>query len=427
MKRFLVLLALALSFSCARFRAYFNTYYNARRIFREAEARYLREGFTPALRDEYNKVIEKSVVIIRYFPGTPYVDDALYMLGVSYLRLKDYDRARRRFRELLSVFPDSPLRSQTLMGLAEASLLEGRPEEARIILDTLTLRNRDERRQARRLRLLVAREEGDTRAFLNALVSLAREFPDAVSVDLFLEGIDQAIQEGFYDQAETLLDIFRKAYERTDRERLATLRFVDLLASRGDPRRALSVLEGMEVDERDTLWSPVAWRKARLLEEVGDLAQAEKILQGLALKRTVEGQKAALLLGKRALYAGKVEDARVWFNKALEGPNESMKQEARRWLAGLQRLEKVVADSTLSRETAWIRKAQIWAFDFGDQEQAWRFLDSLRAEREPASWDLPVLYLGALVAPDTLRPDLVAWLERRDSTGLYVSRLKKSR
>ncbi len=417
---FLVFLA---GVSCARFRAYFNTFYNARTIFQEAEARYLREGFSPTLRDQYNKVIEKCVVVIRYFPNTPYVDDALYMLGVSYLRLGDYDRSRRRFRELLGVFPDSPLREKALLGLAEAALLEGSPEVAREILDTLDFRDETSRRYARRLMLLAAREEGDTLGFLNALVALGREFPDAISVDLFLEGIDMAIQGGFFDQAETLLEIFRKEYARTSRERLATLRFVDLLASRGDPARALSVLENMGVDDRDTLWPAVAWRKARLLEAVGDSAGALKLYQGLALKRTEEGQKAALLLGERSLMTGAYRDARTWLTKVLDGPQESLKQKARRWLAGLGRLEKAMEDSTLPRDTLWVRQAQIWAFDFEKPEKAWVFLDSLRQVTSPETWPLPVLYLGTLVAPDRLKKTWMALLQTRDTTGLYSTRL----
>ncbi|MCF6192406.1 MAG: hypothetical protein L3J76_04655, partial [Candidatus Hydrothermae bacterium] len=57
-----------LALSCTTFRVYFNTYYNAHRLFVDAERRYQAEGFSPALRDQYNKVIEKSVVIVRYFP-----------------------------------------------------------------------------------------------------------------------------------------------------------------------------------------------------------------------------------------------------------------------------------------------------------------------------------------------------------------------
>jgi len=425
MKARLGWLVLFVGLSCAPFRVYFNTFYNAQTLFRQAEARYLREGFSPALRDQYNKVIEKCVVVIRYFPNTPYVDDALYMLGVSYLRLGDYDRSRRRFRELLALFPESPLRGKALLGLAEAALLEGSPEVAREILDTLDLRDAGSRRYARRLRLLVAREERDTLGFLTALVSLGREFPDAVSADLFLEGIDVAIQGGFYDHAETLLGIFRKEFARTSRERLATLRFVDLLASRGDPARALRVLEDMAVDERDTLWPAVAWRKARLLETVGDSAAALILYRALALKRTEEGQRAALLLGERSLMAEAYRDAETWLEKVMDGPQESLKQKARRWLAGLGRLKKAVGDSTLPRDARWVRQAQIWAFDFEKPEKAWMFLDSLRQVDAPEAWPLPVLYLGTLVVPDSLREAWVALLKARDTIGLYSTRLEQ--
>lgn len=423
-KWFSTLSGAAIFVSCSSFQAYFNTYYNAKRLFYQAERQYQTEGFSPALRDIYNKVIEKNVVIIRYFPNTPFVDDALYMLGVSYLRLSDYERAQRRFQELLDLYPKSPLQHRALLGMAEVALESGNPILAQTILDTLHLRTPNERRYAQRLKMLIAHRQGDTRTFLSSLIMLAQDVPQEITPDILLDAIDVAIQGGYYAEAEVLLGIFRKRFSKTPRERLATLRFVDLLDAQGRTAQALEILNSMAVEERDTLWPAVMWRKARLVEEMGDTAQAVKLLEALSLKPTEEGQRAALLLGERALQKGKFRDAQTWLMRVESGPLESLKKRAQQLLNGLQRLEAIRQDTTLPRFQHQIRKAQIWAFDFRDKQHAWSLLHDLAQEYPYQTWPLSALYLGVLVAPDsTQKASLYAILTARDSTGLYTSRL----
>jgi TolA-binding protein len=107
--------------------AYYNTFFDARKKFAEAErdnrARpqqtqqqssggQARAG-TPAAPvnvqspDKYRKVIETCSKLLEFYPNSRWVDDALMLMGMSYYRLQDLPRADRKFTELITIFPKS--------------------------------------------------------------------------------------------------------------------------------------------------------------------------------------------------------------------------------------------------------------------------------------------------------------------------------
>ena len=66
---------------------YFNTFYNAKLIFSEAErmrAEKEGESLGNIINDKYKKVIEKSNVVINDYPDSKYLDDALFLIGRSH-------------------------------------------------------------------------------------------------------------------------------------------------------------------------------------------------------------------------------------------------------------------------------------------------------------------------------------------------------
>jgi TolA-binding protein len=90
-------------FSCA----YFNTLYNARKIYNQAEKNRIERGESRALNDQYNKVVEKCSKLIRDYPDSKWVDDAVFLMGKALVRSGDYDKGLKKFRELMDNFPDS--------------------------------------------------------------------------------------------------------------------------------------------------------------------------------------------------------------------------------------------------------------------------------------------------------------------------------
>ncbi len=101
--------------------AYFNTYYNAKQLFGDAEdelwsqrdvqqfgRNYFLANFT-ANKTKFEQVIEKCSKLLQYRPESGLVDNALYLIGMSSYYLADYQQADRKFRELLDHSPGKSL------------------------------------------------------------------------------------------------------------------------------------------------------------------------------------------------------------------------------------------------------------------------------------------------------------------------------
>ncbi|MBI4418376.1 MAG: tetratricopeptide repeat protein [Ignavibacteriales bacterium] len=98
--------------------AYFNSYYNASRIFTNAEREVLdnekkvrqREGLVdrpieppPGAKGMFSSVIDKCSNILTFQPMSALVDDAVFLIGKSYFYQGEFLKAERKFTELLSL------------------------------------------------------------------------------------------------------------------------------------------------------------------------------------------------------------------------------------------------------------------------------------------------------------------------------------
>ncbi|HHM24323.1 MAG TPA: tetratricopeptide repeat protein, partial [Bacteroidetes bacterium] len=120
--------------------AYFNTFYNAQKYFKEAEKKRLkqqqtarrgglnssqrRSGRAPARArqtsiPEYKKAIEKGSKVLELYPNSRYVDDALMIIGKSLYYTNDFLKAKRKFEELLKYFPKSEYAPEARLWLAK--------------------------------------------------------------------------------------------------------------------------------------------------------------------------------------------------------------------------------------------------------------------------------------------------------------------
>lgn len=99
--------------------AYYNTFYNAKKFYSEAQSAQSNKG------ELLDKCIEKCAKVIEYHSNSRWVDDAIFLMGKCFYEKRNYSRARTKFQELLTYFPDSPFRDETTLYLGRSYLGEG--------------------------------------------------------------------------------------------------------------------------------------------------------------------------------------------------------------------------------------------------------------------------------------------------------------
>lgn len=101
--------------------AYYNTFYLARRYYRDAQKeqdRSVSDETSVGAKTKYDQVVRQCTKVITEYPKSKWVDDATYLLGASLYGKGDYNQAIRRLDELEVKFPKSPF-------VPEARLVKG--------------------------------------------------------------------------------------------------------------------------------------------------------------------------------------------------------------------------------------------------------------------------------------------------------------
>lgn len=125
--------------------SYFNAYYNAEKLFGEAEDealtfRLAQRGQKAApgtplqtvpanTRTKFTQVIDKCSSILSFHESSALVDDALLLIGKSYFYQGEYLKAERKFEELLAKYPEGPLTMETELWLLRSYAKNGKREE----------------------------------------------------------------------------------------------------------------------------------------------------------------------------------------------------------------------------------------------------------------------------------------------------------
>lgn len=159
MRKFFYILPLILLVFLTTDCAYYNTFYNAKKFYKEAEKERKKREKTQVVelspeeeaqlkksgrsgQDEknrasqqemqnYQQAIERSSRVLEYFPDSRWFDDALMLIGKCFYYRRDYKKAMRKFDEILTNYPQSDfvpetrlLKARTYIGLEEFDTAE---------------------------------------------------------------------------------------------------------------------------------------------------------------------------------------------------------------------------------------------------------------------------------------------------------------
>ncbi len=138
--------ALLLLTSCA----YFNTFYNARHYFEQAEKQRLEkvgESIPPSAIDAYGKVIDKSQYVLDKFPDSKYYPEALFLIGKSRFHRKEYRIAENAFKQYVEQFDHWELEAEYWQALCKWKL--GKPQPALDDLNGILITTNDTNLQSK--------------------------------------------------------------------------------------------------------------------------------------------------------------------------------------------------------------------------------------------------------------------------------------
>lgn len=135
------------------FTTYFNIYYNANRLFNEAESELLKQQkdiFTTKviapggnITNKFVQVIEKCSKILQFHQNSSFVDDALMMIGKSYYYQREYPSAIRKFSELITNFPNSKYYLEAQLWIARSYAQTVEIDRALRLLNEVYLQAKD--------------------------------------------------------------------------------------------------------------------------------------------------------------------------------------------------------------------------------------------------------------------------------------------
>ncbi len=102
--------------------AYYNTFYNARKAFKEGERIRLSQqtpdgGLPPQAIVSYELAIENAGLVLRDHAGSSLVDDALVLIGDALAIQGRHEQAVKRYQQVLRLFPDSEFTGHCVFSL----------------------------------------------------------------------------------------------------------------------------------------------------------------------------------------------------------------------------------------------------------------------------------------------------------------------
>ncbi len=267
--------------------AYFNTFYLTQRNFKDGE-RLRKRGASVndlEMKKFYNSAIENGALILQDYKTSRYVDDSLFIMGMSYYHMGDFVRARTKFDELLTAFPQAKSAGDARFYRARCLMELDQTDEARIDLNELAVSGN--RSLAGRAGLTLAEIDfraGDWDALITATDRVVAAQPDdsALQDAIIYRGEALFNLERYQEAVDTLQKLADKKLKPAQRFRVNT-RIALSLANLEKFDAALQVLESMQNRGEFAVFAPgIRLEIGRILELKGDTEQALEAYRTMA-------------------------------------------------------------------------------------------------------------------------------------------------
>ncbi len=272
----LIIIGFSISKIWIDFRVYFNNYYNLKTIFNLAE-KYYNEGNINKALENYRKIEEKASKIIKLHSSSSFVDDALYMLAVSYSRLGEYTKSEQKFRELFQFFPNSKIIKNAKLEYGIMLYNANRLDDALNYLSQV----KDKKARAYLMKTYYKLENYERAKLLGDELLKSKEFERDNDFKIVLANV--YIRTNDLEKAEVLVDQISKIQTVPDtiRNNLMAL-LSDAYLNNKNYDKAINSINKISYNDSTSLEFFVKLKTARIYIAKGDTAKAMDIFEYLS-------------------------------------------------------------------------------------------------------------------------------------------------
>lgn len=290
--------------------AYFNTFYNAQNYFNQG----LKTVTSDTMKSDvepFDKAIEKCASVIVKYPESRYVDDALFMMGVSYYFKGDYERALEKLEFLTINFPGSKLYDDAMYYTGLAYYKTRKLSKAIIALKEAT-RFKPFRKRASVMLCYAYYLDGNYRDLTNTAKSLMKmklTRKEKLMILNILAEAEYVLKE--YDSALKTLNEIEKLEQAPAEKKNIKLKIANIYLENGEVERCRNYLE----DESDPEFRMLL---ADLYIRMEDIGAAKQIYREIIETQTSEyGTKAYFELARIAEKEDSLELAIAYYDSLI--------------------------------------------------------------------------------------------------------------
>ena len=311
---------------------YYNTFYNAEKFFKEAQEMELNDEGRPKTNaiQKYNKVIKKCGIVLEYYEGSKYTDDALLLMAKSFFYIgRNYTQTISTLEDMVKFYPESELVPEAKLYIARAKYEFRQEEEAYNLLHEFLVNNDFKDYHPKALQILAnyRLQENDyvqTDYYLNRII---KEYPNSDEYEeaFFLQGKSQN-EAGFHDKSnEIFLKLLKSKVTRKTKFNAKYYIALNHLLS-GEYQQAADYSTKLLKDEyRDNKISRIRLVQARSYAELGDVDNAIALLEAIAEdnKRTSVSAQAFYFLGEIYFYKLKEYSTAIEFYNKVKNEDRN--------------------------------------------------------------------------------------------------------
>ncbi len=324
--------------------AYYNTFYNARLYFEKGMQEKDRGG---SGKGNFDKSAEKCGKLIKFYPRSAWVDDAIFLLGRIFLEEGQYEKAKRKFNEIIIYYPKSSYLDDAYLYLGITYLKSEEFDYALFYLrKSEEIGDKDIKQKADYYILKTYVEKKDLAGALQEGKKIMEVSRDNSPEFIFLLGRIKEMEsdhKGALEEFEKLLKLKgQNKYVDEAKQKIA-----EIFVEEGKYDEALNILKGM--DNRD-----VYLVKSHIFEGKGLFGKAIGTLEGVIDSLPDKKKKAQVYFEIGRIYEedlNNLEKAKENYDKTGSmGKFGEITESALQKSASISLLEKVQSDSTDTTE-----------------------------------------------------------------------------